>query len=790
MNIFIFTFWASFVVKSSTGLVFLSNSSIDNFISSNRNEHNGDIDISMLAIVNYDGHFGPGPICTKAFEVALEQLKENGKLHGINLKLELENSQCNSEKMIKIVAKGLDENNSTNYSNRLPLMTLDECPSFANVAATKVLKANHYVGLSTGFKSSNLEFIKTMTTVGTKPEISLVNKAEMELMLKMGWKKYAVFSEDLSYFNEIEKEMFPKFDSAGLELVHLTKLNFHRPAEELEKMIDQSMFELKMSGANIIFFHSDYKILFACWLYKFELYHNKFIFASAWSLWNPETVNIPEMVSGWCTRDMLKAVVKAWSFESFGWISEVLGNDYIDDSGLTSGEFTEKMSNKIFEPYKSGSWKTWSAGCYDLAYFSGLIVDNMEKSLRNSSSSLQDWAVGGENFQQNPSFIQDLMLEMIYKVDFKGQMTVVDIDEKTNRNSNGWSPVIFRQTFQNDDGNFQSETVAYYRCSDSSFFNLNGGFRWATRDGKPPRDQIQIVHRKVAPTSPQSYIVFSIFSISIIATAVVLFFEFPCRKSRYEECNIPKSNRILLFALVLLAAHTFAIPFTIGQNMVLSCSFSFACSVLGFSLCLNSMIALNNTILPEVEEKNKWNSSVYIFAPILHLILVAFLLDKHCFQINSTLVFSEFSDDGRKRYDYYRDYCSVPLESSSALANLLAIASLFIILFLLMVFSAYTGRLKHKAKRATFAVKLSATCSYLMATVLVAFILIAIIKSPFEYITMLTPIASYIVAILTIGFVELPRFIKPDIYADQMRSRKNTLVSRRFVLLKTTVKKV
>ena len=106
-----------------------------------------------------------------------------------------------------------------------------------------------------------------------------------------------------------------------------------------------------------------------------------------------------------------------------------------------------------------------------------------------------------------------------------------------------------------------------------------------------------------------------------------------------------------------------------------------------------------------------------------------------------------------------------------------------------MIFSAYTGRLQYKAKKATFAVKLTAICSYLLAVVSIAFILIAMVKSTFENITILTSIASYVVSVLTIGFVELPRVIKPETYADQTQSRKNTLASRPFAIRNAAVKK-
>ena len=167
-------------------------------------------------------------------------------------------------------------------------------------------------------------------------------------------------------------------------------------------------------------------------------------------------------------------------------------------------------------------------------------------------------------------------------------MTVANIDANTKINSDGWSPIIFRQTLETDDGQFQSDKVAYFRYRDSSFFDLNSGFRRATDDGKPPDDRIQIVQRQVRPTSTESFVVFSILSIGVIATAVAFFFEFRYRKSRYDVLIVPKSNQILLFALILLVAHSFAIPFAIGQSMIPSCSISLLCFILGFSLCLNS----------------------------------------------------------------------------------------------------------------------------------------------------------------------------------------------------------
>ena len=488
------------------GLVFVGNATMDPFVSSKTYSQNAtnEIEYSILAIVNYGGYYAPGPICTKAFEVGLEQLKRNGKLQNFNVKFELVDSVCDTDKMIRTVALHLADHH--NDTNRLPIMLLDECSTLANVVSAKMLKPNHYVGLTTDFKSADLDFITKMTTFGLRPETVLYKKGEMGILLNMGWTKYAVFSEDLGFFNEIEREMFPMFEIANLELLYTTKVNFQQPLKLLSSEIEAAVIGLKKSDALIIFSHTDNPVAFACWLYKLDMIQNRVIIASAWSMWNPDSVKIPNVVSAWCTREMLRKAVKGWIFSTVGWMADVLGEGYVDDAGLTKKQFTDLMAEKIYTP---SSWRSWAPNCYDLAYYTGLVIDETEQRLRMSSSSLMEWTVDGNNYLHNSSYIQNLILKSIYNVTFKGHLTAIDMDKKTHRNSDGWTPVVFLQMIKDKDGKFQTRRIAYFRYRDSKIVEINQGLQWATDDGERPVDRVLSISKTLSPTNRKFYFAFS-----------------------------------------------------------------------------------------------------------------------------------------------------------------------------------------------------------------------------------------------------------------------------------------
>ena len=213
-------------------------------------------------------------------------------------------------------------------------------------------------------------------------------------------------------------------------------------------------------------------------------------------------------------------------------------------------------------------------------------------------------------------------------------------------------------------------------------------------------------------------------------------------------------------------SHTLLIPIEGNYgDIALNCSISFSFAVVGLSLTFTSLFILTmSRKLHYFEPRQwlKWRPSKVLTIPLLHLILVIVVLYYQGFKAETLLEFAETSADGRVRYEYYKEFCKIPLESKLILGLFLAIACFFVILLLALAFSAYGAKSLYKLRATSKAVNFVASCSYCQIIIVIGAVLVAVIGRTFESIMIITPIVSFLIAILSIAFIELPRVIKHD----------------------------
>ena len=758
-------FITSFYLNICCGLVFYENATIDESIG----KDSGD-SLTLLALVNYDGPFGSGAICTKAMELGLDRLVESGKFKSLNLKFEIQNTKCNDARAIRIVAEDLAQNNHSG-KNKLPIILLDECPNFGNIESALMMKPSNYIGLTTGLKSTDFDAITKMTTYAMLPEVTLAQRAFMELMLKRKWQRYGVFSEEHPYFNEVESKMFPMFEDNGLELIHISKTNFNNPNPGAS--VEQAIRQLKAKGAVILFSHTNNPIPFVCWLYRLGMHRNHVLMASAWSMYDPETVNIPTYVSNWCTRDMLKVMLKSYLWFTYGWMADVKGASYQDETDLTKDAFTERMGQKVYEASTKSPYHNWAPPCYDLALFAGTVVEKVENQLNQMNSTLREWTVDGENFQNNGWFIQDMMSKVVFNSVINGQRFFTSVNENTHRNTDGWSPVLFKQVLDDGRGKFTPINVAFFKYSDKSINDKNGGIRWATDDGKPPEDRIRIVEVKLAPTKWQIYAIFtgtlhfsylrfenvffpSVLSLILICVCLSSMIEFRFRKSLYRYHHF---NYVLLISMIIMQSHTFFIPFLAYQSLDIHCNFTVTLFILGFTFTIMA-ISMKTIVRTQRKFQLREYLKLTIF-PLVISILIIIVLSANSFDIKTEHKYTEISKDGKIEYQHVRDYCEFngnPISTRS----LAVLGCILLIQLLNMVFKAYSTKRAFKKQRASPMNNLAASCCFCQMLIIIAAILIALINHSWEFLTILLPILATILTTMAIGFIEIPRIVKPN----------------------------
>ena len=675
----------------SKGAIQFRNSSMEPFVGTSSQEPTNSNTLSIQALVNFDGNFGPGPICTKALELGLERLKKSGILNGIDLKIELRNTKCNESIAIKETAIDLVKEHSG--QNRLPIMILDECPSFGNLIGAKLLKVHNFIGLTTNFKTTNLDLAKEMTTFGFVPEMTYTPAAWLEFMVKMKWKKYALFSDNHKYFNAIESPMHDMFGERGSELAIMTKVDVGQP--HLEVQIEMAVRAIKNTRATIVIVHSDHIIALTCWLHRLGMVRNHAFLGSGWVMYDPDTVKMPEEVSQWCTRSMLKEALKAWIWIDIGWMNDIFGDEYQDSTGLTRSQFTELMRQKVVDADKQRPWGTWAPRCYDLGLYTSSLVAKIQKRLEIFNSSLFNWVIDGDNFKANSSFIKEMIMETVFNHQIEGQQFSISIDRDTRRNSNGWPSILLKQILPNKDNErFSHVNVAFFKYNERKFIDIaKEGVQWATDDGKPPVDRIEKIELTIEPTSIQSYIAFSVISTCLIVISIVFFVELKIRKiNRYQNYHF---NSTLLIAIAILLAHGFAIPFQTNRPIVTICNISFFLFVIGLTLCLSSIIAIIK--VRDGESQSKCSKTFGLFwISLVQLILVGTFIGIGGISTRKFKESMQISNDGKKEFIFFKEVCIFDLSKSNSIFGvLIAIGAVLVLQLLLMAFRAYSTKQKN-----------------------------------------------------------------------------------------------
>ena len=494
-------------LESTHSIVYFHNATLESTVKSSLISDNSLKKLSLFATINFNGSYSSGPVCTKAFELVLDLFRQPGRaLAKYDLEIDVENTECDDVKMLEQMAGELFFNDLS-QRNRIPMAFLDECPGVATAQSAEMLVPNHYLGLTVALSTTDVSVNRRYNTYGIRVSAILIYEATVHLAKKMGWKYYAVWSEDSSYFANLERELFAYYETFDFHLLDIQKLPYNVIDS---KLVEPAIDKLKQSGARIIMSHTGQTVVFACWLYRKNMYVSYFFVSSSWSLFNPDTATIPPEVASWCTRDMLRQVVKSWMFLGLGWMNDVFPDTFKDELGLSKVQMTELMSEKLYDAPNTPSWNIWAPACYDLAMFAAQVLETTEQKLVKLGTNLGQWTVGSENHRRNSSFLLQTMEEALFSLSVMGQKYFNEFDRESHLNTGGWTPVLFYQVLESGNGALKSVGTVYYQSSKKSFKDMiPGGLRWSTVDGVPPKDQAVEVSVKLAPNSIVSYSILS-----------------------------------------------------------------------------------------------------------------------------------------------------------------------------------------------------------------------------------------------------------------------------------------
>ena len=145
IKMIVITLLLAFTLCNSSNVPVFMNSTIDDYVETPRRNGSSATILSVMALVNYGGDSYPvGPLCTKAIQIALNQLaKDVNWLPGYSLRFNLFDDECSMELPIQ---RTIEHLRSPNWSsNPLPLSFMSGC--FSPILTSSIMKNFNHFGV-------------------------------------------------------------------------------------------------------------------------------------------------------------------------------------------------------------------------------------------------------------------------------------------------------------------------------------------------------------------------------------------------------------------------------------------------------------------------------------------------------------------------------------------------------------------------------------------------------------------------------------------------------------------
>ena len=192
-------------------------SNIDDFVETPRLNGSATI-LSVMAMVNYGGDSYPvGPLCTKAIQIALNQLAiDDNWLPGHSLRFQLFDDQCNNSLTVSKVVENIQSSLTS-----LPMSFLSGCLTTVIPIASEVMKNFNNFGVCSEqgfhdfcfyFSLSKFTFATGETTATPKTNGAMFPLVYSDfdqdldfirVLQKFHWSQVALFSENEQFFNGV-----------------------------------------------------------------------------------------------------------------------------------------------------------------------------------------------------------------------------------------------------------------------------------------------------------------------------------------------------------------------------------------------------------------------------------------------------------------------------------------------------------------------------------------------------------------------------------------------------------
>ncbi|XP_040570916.2 LOW QUALITY PROTEIN: gamma-aminobutyric acid type B receptor subunit 1-like [Lepeophtheirus salmonis] len=543
-------------------------------------------DINLAGIFPIDGIEGwqGGRACLPAVEMALKDVNEiNSLLPGYNLKLYMDDSECDSGKGAAVLYDLL-------YNKPQKVILLAGCSTVCTTVA-EAAKMWNLVTICYGASSPALSNrMRFPTLYRTHPSATVNNPTRIRIFQKYGWSKIAILQEAEEVFSTTLNDLECMQKKGGINIA--TRQSFLRDPEA-------AVANLKRQDARIIvgLFYAKAARRVLCEIYKQKLFGPKYVwFYIGWyeDDWFMKQKYLDEDNINCTIIQMAEAAEGHFSTES---LMKNQDTSLKTISGNTVADFEYKLNLKLMQIAKyerDVKYGIMPEGyleaplAYDAVWAIALALNQTMERLAQQGKTIEDY-----NYDNNK--IAKIILEEIADVKFTGISGEVAFSEKTG------DRIAWTKVEQLQKGKY--EVVGFYDQKTDNLtwlipkYGMYGGRTdrviWSSK--KIPQDRT-IVKMKLMKLNLYLYIsMIAVSTFGIIFAISLIIFNFKYSHRRIIQHSHPSCNNLMLVGVIFCLLAT--IPIGLDGRYVSPKLFPLACGsgtwllTLGFSLAYGAMFS-------------------------------------------------------------------------------------------------------------------------------------------------------------------------------------------------------
>ena len=366
-------------------------------------------------------------------------------------------------------------------------------------------------------------------------------------------------------FNEVFLDLMKKME---MDLIWFERVPYYNDYNDADW--HRAMESLVVADPRVIVYNGDAGFAPLCWFYRYNLYGpNYVIFIIQWADSNTDQIYIPDYVKDWCTVDMVRITMNSTFI--YGETNKAdLFPDEPDDFGLTRATLEHEVTTRVEDP-ENILWFHNRYSFYDAILFGGLVLNEVERNLKEQNDSLINWSVGSEKFKQNGAQMVDLMKNAIMSIKLNGLRGNYEFYKNTTLNSGGFTPIPVFQVVTFPGSNIRKR------------IELHDGHQiiekphWKTPDGAPPYDKVHIKRVQVQNLKSEATAALIVLSaiVSISTMGVIIFKK---EKRSLENC-------CFAFGVIVANCHVYLFPFRNLEPIARHCSVMGGLLLIGLSTC-------------------------------------------------------------------------------------------------------------------------------------------------------------------------------------------------------------